>query len=180
MFDNERGWYYEKAGRTRPKIPLITLVERGGKARTIQSENIIARTLRNAVLANANTESELMTDELRAYRNIGKRFASHDTVTHSEKEYVRYEKTKDGKRVITTNTVEGYYSIFKRGMVGIYQHCTERHLHRYAAEFDFRYNIRTALGFDDEQRTEQAIRGIIGKRLTYRTTGRETAEASPA
>ena len=167
FFSNEYGWYQERAGRTRPKIPVITLVERGGKARSIQAEDITARTLRAAVVENVKKESRLMTDELRAYRNIGKRFASHETVKHSEKEYVRGEAH--------TNTVEGFYSIFKRGMIGIYQHCNERHLHRYAAEFDFRYNTRTALGFDDVQRTEEAIRGIIGKRLTYRTTHSQKA-----
>jgi transposase-like protein len=166
-FDNETGWYRERAGRTRPKIPLITLVERGGKARSIQAENITARTLRQAVLENAKTESRLMTDELRAYRRIGYRFVSHETVKHSEEKYVRGD--------VHTNTVEGFYSIFKRGMTGIYQHCNERHLHRYAAEFDFRYNTRAVLGFDDEQRTEAAIRGIIGKRLTYRTTRSKAA-----
>jgi transposase-like protein len=171
-FDNETGWYRERAGRTRPKIPLITLVERGGKARSIQAENITARTLRTAVLENAKTESRLMTDELRAYRRIGYRFASHETVKHSAEEYVRGD--------VHTNTVEGFYSIFKRGMIGIYQHCNERHLHRYAAEFDFRYNTRTALGFDDEQRTEAAVRGIIGKRLTYRTTRSKAAPPRPA
>jgi len=108
-----------------------------------------------------------MTDQLRAYRKIGQRFIRHDTVNHGEEEYVR---TLDDGTKAHTNTVEGFYSIFKRGMIGIYQHCNERHLHRYAAEFDFRYNTRTALGFNNEQRTEEAIRGIIGERLTYRTT----------
>src|SRR5205085_174947 len=153
-------------------IPLVTLVERGGKARSIQAENITARTLRGIAFDNANTKSALMTDQLGAYRRIGQRFASHETVNHSENEYVRGEAH--------TNTVEGFFSVFKRGMTGIYQHCNERHLHRYAAEFDFRYNTRTALGFDDEQRTEAAVRGIIGKRLTYRTTRSQAAPPRPA
>jgi transposase-like protein len=175
QFDNDLGWNRGgkgTPGRAKVKIPVITLVERGGRARSIQAEDITARTLRRAVFENAKTESRLMTDELRAYRNIGKRFASHDTVRHSEKEYVRGDAH--------TNTVEGFYSIFKRGMIGIYQHCNERHLHRYAAEFDFRYNTRTALGFDDVQRTEEVIRGIIGKRLTYRTTRSQKAKAPSA
>lgn len=181
QFSNEQGWHRERAGRVMPKIPLITLVERGGRARSIQAQDITARTLRAAVLSNIDTKSELMTDELRAYQNIGKRFASYDTVKHSEEEYVRYEKTEDGKRrVISTNTVEGYYSVFKRGMIGIYQHCNERHLHRYAAEFDFRYSNRAALGIDDEERTERVIRGIIGKRLTYRTTRSQKVQAASA
>src|SRR5207248_8237914 len=145
----------------------VTLVERGGEARSIQAENITARTLRGIVFDNANTKSALMTDQLKAYVNIGKRFASHESVNHGEEEWVR--------GTAHTNTVEGFFSVFKRGMRGIYQHCNERHLHRYAAEFDFRYNTRIALGFDDVQRTEEAIRGIIGKRLTYRTTHSQKA-----
>jgi hypothetical protein len=130
-------------------------------------------------LENVKTESALTTDELKVYRNIGQRFASHDTVNHSDKEYARIEKTEDGdKKLVTTNTIKDYFGIFKRGMIGIYQHCNEWHLHRYAAEFDFRYNTRTALGFDDKQRTEAAIRGIIGKRPTYQTTSDGAAEAA--
>jgi transposase-like protein len=168
-FSNERGWHKRRIGSA-GMIPIVTLVERGGKARSIQAQDITARTLRGIVFDNANTKSALMTDQLAAYRRIGRRFASHETVNHGESEYVRGEAH--------TNTVEGFFSVFKRGMVGIYQHCNERHLHRYAAEFDFRYNTRTALGFDDEQRTEAAVRGIIGKRLTYRTT--RSKKAPPA
>lgn len=105
-----------------------------------------------------------MTDEASWYKWIGREFASHDRVEHSKQEYVRYE----GSRTIHTNTVEGYYSIFKRGMKGIYQHCAEKHLHRYLAEFDFRYNDRIRLGIDDTTRTPMALKGIVGKRLTYR------------
>jgi hypothetical protein len=89
-------------------------------------------------------------------------FAKHETVVHSKDEYVRGE--------VTTNTVEGFYSIFKRGMKGVYQHCGERHLHRYLAEFDFRYSNRVAMGVNDLARTDAMVRGIVGKRLTYRTT----------
>jgi hypothetical protein len=88
-------------------------------------------------------------------------FASHETVKHSVKEYVRGE--------VHTNTIEGVFSVFKRGMKGIYQHCAEKHLHRYLAEFDFRYNARVALGVNDEARADRALKGIVGKRLTYRT-----------
>src|SRR5581483_7425583 len=100
---------------------------------------------------------------------LRRRFASHDAVDHSKQEYARYE---DGRPVIHTNTVEGYFSLFKRGMRGVYQHCKEKHLHRYLAEFDFRYNARSAVGVEDEARTEKALRGIVGKRLTYRATDR--------
>lgn len=106
-----------------------------------------------------------MTDESRLYRNVD--VAKHDTVQHSANEYVRREK---GKPVITTNTVEGYFSVFKRGMKGVYQHCAEKHLHRYLAEFDFRYNHRVALDVNDEQRAAKMVIGAKGKRLTYRRT----------
>jgi hypothetical protein len=108
--------------------------------------------------------SDLMTDEARYYTQLGKEFASHGAVHHCEKEYVRYESTK----TITTNTVEGYYIIFKRGMKGVYQHRAEKHLHSYLAEFDFRYNTRVALGYCDAARAERAMKGIVGKRLMYR------------
>src|SRR5713226_6574690 len=116
-----------------------------------------------------------MTDEARHYMEIGREFESHDAVNHGEKEYVRYfnevtDKARlDGKplvvtHTITTNTVEGYYSIFKRGMKGVYQHCKEKHLHRYLSEFDFRYSNRIALGVDDVARSDRALKGIVGKR----------------
>jgi hypothetical protein len=90
--------------------------------------------------------------------------ASHDVVEHGEHEYVRYE----GEQVVSTNMVEDYYSIFKRGMKGVYQHCSEKHLHRYLAEFDFRYSNRVALGMNDDARTARVLKGVVGKRLTYR------------
>jgi len=104
-----------------------------------------------------------MTDEANIYNEIGREYQSHDAVNHGEKEYVRYGTD------ITTNTVEGYYSIFKRGMKGVYQHCDEKHLHRYLSEFDFRYSNRVRHGVDDVERTARAVQGIVGKRLTYRT-----------
>jgi hypothetical protein len=121
-----------------------------------------------------------MTDEARHYMELGREFESHDAVNHGEKEYVRYWNEATGKMrpdgkphvettTITTNTVEGYYSVFKRGMKGVYQHCSEEHLHRYLSEFDFRYSNRIALGTDDQARTEKALKGIAGKRLTYRS-----------
>jgi hypothetical protein len=111
-----------------------------------------------------------MTDSASWYKRLQDHvgIASHDTVHHEEYEYVRYEPGK----TVHTNTVEGYYSIFKRGMRGVYQHCSEKHLHRYLAEFDFRYNTRVALGVDDSERTARAIKGMIGKRLTYRAADR--------
>jgi len=161
QFSNERGWRRRHVG-TSDKLAVVTLVERGGIARSIKAENVSAAELRRIVFAHADTKSHLMTDQANAYRGIGRRFASHESVNHGAGEYVR------GKA--HTNTVEGFYSIFKRGMRGIYQHCDERHLHRYLAEFDFRYSNRAALGIEDDDRTERAIIGTTGKRLTYRTT----------
>jgi hypothetical protein len=109
----------------------------------------------------------LRTDESSLYTAIGKSFASHETVNHSAKEYVRGDAH--------TNTVEGYFSILKRGIYGVYHHVSEQHLKRYLCEFDFRYNERIALGVDDVERTNRALRGIVGKRLTYRTTHRAGA-----
>jgi hypothetical protein len=100
-----------------------------------------------------------MADEAGQYAHLGKEFASHEYVNHSAGEYGRGE--------VHTNTLEGFYSIFKRGMKGVYQHCSERHLHRYVAEFDFRYNNRSGLGVEDQERTGRALAGMVGKRLTY-------------
>jgi hypothetical protein len=116
------------------------------------------------VTENVHREATLHTDESRLYTKVGAEVAAHETVKHSAGEYVR--------GIIHTNTVEGVFSIFKRGMRGIYQHCREKHLHRYLAEYDFRYNHRTRLGFDDLARTEAMVRAAEGKRLTYRNPHR--------
>jgi transposase-like protein len=145
---------------------VLTLVERGGQARSFHIEGTTLGQLLPVIRANVNRESAVMTDSASWYKflqeNTG--VASHDTVNHIKEEYVR----REGDKLITTNTVEGYYSIFKRGMKGVYQHCSEKHLHRYLAEFDFRYNNRVALGVDDSARATKAMQGISGKRLTYR------------
>ena len=112
------------------------------------------------VRANIAKEAKLTTDESRLYSAVGKEYASHDFVTHGRSEYVRGD--------VTTNTVEGFFSIFKRGMRGVYQHCNEKHLHRYCAEFGFRYTHRIANGVDDRARAVEGLKGIVGKRLTYR------------
>jgi transposase-like protein len=145
------------------KNAVLALVERGGQVRTVHVENVKAATLLPIVNANISKEARVMTDDAATYYNKLDGFAGHGTVNHSAKEYVRY----GGPFPIHTNTVEGYFSIFKRGMKGVYQHCSEKHLHRYLAEFDFRYNSRSALGIEDEERTERALSGIVGKRLTY-------------
>ena len=108
-----------------------------------------------------------MTDDAATYYKKLKGFAGHDTVAQAAGEYVRYEEDQP---TIHTNTVEGVFSIFKRGMTGIYQHCSSKHLHRYLAEFDFRYNNRVALEINDKQRADNLLTGVVGKRLTYQTT----------
>ena len=122
--------------------------------------DVKASTLIPIVNANIAKEARVMTDDAATYYQKLEGFTSHETVNHSAEEYVRGD--------VHTNTIEGYFSIFKRGMKGVYQHCSEKHLHRYLAEFDFRYNARTALGVEDEARALKAIKGAKGKRLTYR------------
>lgn len=139
---------------------ILTLVERGGSARSFHVDGTTVGTLVPIMRANIQRESMLLTDQASWYKTIGQEYASHGTVDHSKFEYARGE--------ISTNTVEGYFSIFKRGMKGVYQHCSEKHLHRYLSEFDFRYSNRVALGVDDETRAGKALKGISGKRLTYR------------
>ena len=147
------------------KRAVIALVQRGGELRSFHVGTADKFTVEAILEENVSREAHLMTDESRLYRGVD--VAKHDTVQHSADEYVRYEK---GKPVITTNTVEGYFSVFKRGMKGVYQHCAEKHLHRYLAEFDFRYNHRAALEIDDATRAAKMVIGAKGKRLTYRTT----------
>jgi transposase-like protein len=151
---------------------VLALVERGGSARTFHVEGVTMATLLPIIRANVTQKTGVMTDELATYNKLGDDFARHASVNHSKDEYVRYTNAvtfPDGKPyVIHTNTVEGYFSIFKRGMKGIYQHCSEKHLHRYLAEFDFRYSNRVKLGIDDAARADIALKGIVGKRLTYR------------
>src|SRR5262245_48802297 len=146
------------------KNAVLALVERGGQVRTVHVEDVKAKTLLPIVRENIAKEARVMTDDAATYYNKLGGFAGHGTVNHSANEYVRY----GGPFPIHTNTVEGYFSIFKRGMKGVYQHCSEKHLHRYLAEFDFRYNNRVALGVSDGERAARAMKGIVGKRLTYR------------
>jgi transposase-like protein len=157
-----------KAGRsvqkgTGHKRAVLALVDRdSGQSRWFHIENSQAKDIHPIVATNISREARLMTDEATMYRKIGREFREHGTTVHAAFNYV--SKTD---RTIHTNTVEGAFSIFKRGMRGVYQHCAEHHLHRYLAEFEFRYNTRTANGFDDRQRAGEALLGISGKRLTY-------------
>jgi transposase-like protein len=144
------------------KHVILSLVQRDGSARSFHVEGTRIADLAPVIRANLARESTMMTDEGTYYREVGREFARHDTVNHKQEEYVRGDAH--------TNTAEGFFSIFKRGMNGVYQHCAEKHLHRYLAEFDFRYSNRIRLGVDDTARTALAIKGIVGKRLTYRTS----------
>jgi transposase-like protein len=152
--------YIHKGGGPAGKRAVVALVERGGRVRTFHPGVADGDTVTKIVRENIARESRLHTDESRLYIKVGKEFAAHETVTHSANEYVRGD--------VHTNTVEGYFSIFKRGMRGVYQHCGEKHLHRYLAEYDFRYNHRVALGYSDIDRTKLAIQGVAGKRLMYK------------
>jgi len=146
-----------------PKKAVVTLVERGGRARSKHVANIDAKTLRPFVVKNASRKSTLNTDEAAYYTKMGREFAGHHAVDHSRNEYA-YKL--DG-RTVTNNSVEGYFSILKRGIYGVYHSVSEAHLHRYLAEFDFRFNNRSKLGVEDAERTALAMKGAEGKRLTY-------------
>ncbi len=149
---NARGYAHKQAA--------LSLVERGGEVRSFVINKANTANIKPIVDANLAKEGMLVTDEPALYGKIGAEFKHHFTVEHGKGEYVR--------GVVHTNTLEGYFSMFKRGMKGVYQHCSERHLHRYLAEFDFRYNDRIAVGVADEARASKALCGTIGKRLTYR------------
>jgi transposase-like protein len=148
------------------KMAIMTLVERGGKARSFKIDRAGKEAAERIIGENVSREARLMTDSASYYRRGQFNVADHQMVNHEAGEY--------GRGDVHTNTIESYYSVFKRGMKGTYQHCDEKHLHRYAAEFDFRYNNRSGLGVNDVARTEAIIRGIVGKRLTYRTANRRT------
>lgn len=151
-------------GGSAHKLRVVALIDReSGKARSMPANSLVRDEVAQIVRVNVAKEAKLTTDESRLYSAVGKEYASHDYVTHGRSEYVRGD--------VSTNTVEGYFSIFKRGMRGIYQHCHENHLHRYLAEFDFRYTNRQALGCNDADRADRLLQGVIGKRLTYETIG---------
>ncbi len=144
----------------RPKEPVVALVERDGSVRSFHVKAVNARTLRPILVTQIDRASFLMTDESTVYTKTGREFSGHGTVNHSIKEYVR------GK-FFHSNTVENYFSILKRGIIGNYQWVSAKHLKRYLGEFDFRYNTRDVSDFE---RAAIAAKGIQGKRLTYRRT----------
>jgi transposase-like protein len=153
------GW--KRRGGFANKNTVFALVQRDGQMKSthITCKNFAG--VKRAFKNNLSPEANLMTDEHRKFRNIGKQYASHEVVNHSKYEYVRGD--------VSNNTIEGAFSIFKRGMIGIYQHFESKHLHRYLAESDFRYNNRIILGINDKDRADNLLSGVIGKRLTYQT-----------
>jgi transposase-like protein len=156
-------------GGNRHMIPVLSLVHReSGQCRSFVVDNVTRDTLLPIVLKNVRRETYIMTDEAVTYKGqFRKLFLGHGVVNHTAGEY--------GRGRVHTNTVEGSFSIFKRGMKGVYQHCSEKHLHRYVAEFEFRYNNRIANGCDDGERSVQALQSISGKRLTYRSANSASA-----
>lgn len=155
----------KKKGGTGHVNPVLSLVERNGQVRSFHVANVTAETVGAVLEHHAAPESHLMTDEGGVFRGPGRDFASHHHVNHSRGEYVSRSNP-----LIHSNTVEGFFSVLKRGIYGTYQHVSEAHLQRYLDEFDFRYSHRQKLGFDDSARAEIALAGAKGKRLTYRTT----------
>lgn len=160
--DGKTPFKSKKRGGPAGKRAVLGLIERGGQVRTFHVASATKENVAALVSANIDRESILVTDESRLYPAIGATFAAHETVKHSAGEYVRGD--------IHSNTIESYFSVFKRGMKGVYQHCAEKHLHRYLAEFDFRHNRRVALGVNDEARADRILINVVGKRLTYETT----------
>ena len=156
------GRAYTKGGKTGggDKRTIVALVERGGRARAQHMNTVTAQNMRHFLALHADKTSRLHTDESKLYPALGKEYATHETVNHGAKEYARGD--------VTTNSVEGFFGIFKRGMVGVYQHCGEQHLQRYLDEFSFRYSNRAKVGIEDARRAVLAMQGGEGKRLTWR------------
>lgn len=165
---DETFWGNKKEAKVRRgtghKHAVFSLVERNGEVRSVHIPNVTGKTLKPILQAQVSKEAILMTDEATFYKKLGKHFAGHQSVNHSAGEYSR--------GIATTNTVEGYFSILKRGLIGTYHHVAEEHLQRYVSEFDFRYNNRKV---SDQERALNALKGIGGKRLTYRRTDKQQA-----
>jgi transposase-like protein len=167
---DETYWGREKKAIKRPggghKMKVVSLVERHGLVRSFHVSRVTSATLKPLLITHIKLDSHLMTDEHTIYKGIGKNFSAHSFVNHGNEEYAR--------GAVTTNTVEGFFSILKRGLIGTFHHVGEQHLGRYVKEFDFRYNHRTALGYTDAERYVEALKAIRGKRLTYRRTDETT------
>jgi transposase-like protein len=147
------------SGKVAPKKKVVTLVERDGRARSFHVANIHANNVRAALVTNIDRKSTLMTDDARIYWNVGKEFAKHHALLHAGRQYAKGD--------IHSNSAENFFSILKRGVIGTYHHWSETHIHRYLAEFDFRYSTKD---ISDRERADVALKGAFGKRLTYRRT----------
>ena len=156
-FVNGKGWQMKRGTATKRKV--LTIVERGGRAVSIKVDDLTIPTIKKILGAHVVLDSTLNTDEAQWYKQPGKAFTAHEAVNHGDGEYVRGQTT--------TNTVEGFFGIFKRGMRGVYHHCGEDHLQAYLNEFDYRYSNRSGLGVDDTERANRAIKAAAGKRLMY-------------
>jgi transposase-like protein len=156
---------HTKEGGSKGKIPVFSLVERGGQVRSIVMDKVTAPNLRKAIMESADLRSRLMTDSQSANTHMGDFLSRHDMVDHKAEEYARIGR--DGV-MISTNTIESVFSLLKRGVFGTFHHVSRKHLHRYLDEFDFRWNTRSRLGVNDDERTDIALRRAEGKRLTYR------------
>jgi len=152
-------------GVKKNKAAVVSLVERGGKVRSFHQEMVTGKTLKQVVRENVASNAHVMTDDHPGYRGLKKDFRRHSTIRHSWRIYAR----KEGDVLISTNTIEGYFSILKRGINGVYHHVGKQHLHRYLSEFDFRYNSRHV---EDGERSLLAIQKVTGKRLKYRDSSR--------
>ncbi|MES2271330.1 MAG: IS1595 family transposase [Pseudomonadota bacterium] len=153
------------------KMKVLSLLDRTtGEKRSMVVDKITIAEITPILRANIARDTQLMTDDAGQYRFMSEHFASHRTTPHMKGIYVDRNNS-----IIHTNTIEGSFSIFKRGMRGIYQHCGKQYLHRYVAEFDFRYTYRASLGCNDADRATVAIQGTVGKRLMYQQTGRQAA-----
>jgi transposase-like protein len=162
----QKGEKVKKGGAHRSKV--VSLVSREGKTRSFHIANVDADNLRPILFANIAKDSHLMTDGAGHYKKIGKEFALHESTNHAGKEYAKPSKVKGVSA--HSNTVEAYFGILKRGIVGTYHHVSEHHLQRYVNEFDFRFSNRTANGVNDFERALNLLVGVKGKRLTYQTT----------
>ncbi len=151
--------------KSSPKKAVVSLIERDGRVASFHVANVTAETVRPIIMTHANRKSALMSDESNVYTKLGREFASHHSVDHSRDEYAYFDKRS--AYTVSINISENFYSIFKRGITGVYHSISEAHLHRYLAEFDFRYNNRSKLGVEDTERATKAMLGAEGKRLTY-------------
>jgi transposase-like protein len=150
-----------RPGRGSHKAPVVSLVQRDGQARSFHVPHVTGRNLKKVIRENVSTEANVMTDDLYLYHGLNKEFAAHDIIRHKYGKYAR----REGAKVIHVNSAEGYFALLKRGIVGTFHHVSKQHLQRYLDEFDFRYNARK---IKDGERALLAIRGVAGKRLTYR------------